>query len=133
MSLKWHPDRNPDIDVTSIMQDINEAYKILNDEISRSRYDKEYYVFAKEREQHSTKQQEAKAESWNYDYEVNDSDLRNDINEARAYAKDIVDEFFKNLKGTAKIAAKGAWDEAYGYIIGGIIISIIFALIRACH
>ena len=42
MSLRWHPDRNPDVDVTAMMQDINEAYKILNNDISRARYDKEY-------------------------------------------------------------------------------------------
>ena len=41
MSLKWHPDRNPDKDVTEIMQDINEAYSILYDDTSRSKYDKE--------------------------------------------------------------------------------------------
>lgn len=32
MSKKWHPDINPGMDVTSIMQDINEAYAILKDE-----------------------------------------------------------------------------------------------------
>ena len=103
--FKWHPDKNPEVDVTSMMQDINEAYKILNDDISRARYD----------------------------YEATDDDLRNDINEARKYAKDLVDEFFRNLKETSKVAAKGAWDGAYGYIIGGIIATIIFALIKACH
>ena len=41
MSLKWHPDKNPGVDVTSMMQDINEAYKILNDDLCRARYDKE--------------------------------------------------------------------------------------------
>lgn len=133
MSLKWHPDKNPNVDVTSIMQDINEAYKILNNDISRSRYDKEYHAFAKERDKHSNNQQKAKAESWNYSYKVNDDDLKNDINEARKYAKDIVDEFLKNFKGTAKVAAKGAWEESYGYIIGGIFMTILFALIRACH
>lgn len=29
MSMKWHPDKNPNVDVTSVMQDINEAYAIL--------------------------------------------------------------------------------------------------------
>jgi curved DNA-binding protein CbpA len=132
-SLQWHPDRNPGADVTEMMQDINEAYKILNDDISRARYDKEYLLFTQQRENSKLKRSSPQPESWNYDYEVNDDDLRNDINESRAYAKDLVDEFFKRLKETSKVAAKGAWDGAYGYIIGGIIATIIFALIRACH
>ena len=133
MSLQWHPDRNPGVDVTEMMQDINEAYKILNDDISRARYDKEYLLFAQQRENSKPKRSSPQPESWNYDYEVNDEDLRNDINKARAYAKDLVDEFFKSLKETSKAAAKGAWDGAYGYIIGGIFATIVFALIRACH
>ena len=133
MSLQWHPDRNPGADVTEMMQDINEAYKILNDDISRARYDKEYLLFAQQRENSKPKRSSPQPESWNYDYEVNDDDLRNDINEARTYAKDLVDEFFKSLKETSKAAAKGAWDGAYGYIIGGFIATLIFALIRACH
>ncbi|MBQ0114305.1 MAG: DnaJ domain-containing protein [Bacteroidales bacterium] len=133
MSLQWHPDRNPGVDVTEMMQDINEAYKILNDDISRVRYDKEYLLFTQQRENSKPKRSSPRSESWNYDYEVNDEDLKNDINEARAYAKDLVDEFFKSLKETSKAAAKGAWDGAYGYIIGGFIATLIFALIRACH
>lgn len=133
MSLRWHPDRNTGVDVTEIMQDINEAYKILNDDISRARYDKEYKEFVQQREDRNPKQQERKSESWNYDYDVHDEDLKQDINDARTYAKDIVDEFFKNFRETSKVAAKGAWDGAYGYIIGGVIATIIFALIRACH
>ena len=133
MSLQWHPDRNPGVDVTEIMQDINEAYKILNDDSSRTRYDKEYQLFAQQRENCQPKRSRPQSESWNYDYEVNDEDLKNDINEARAYAKDLVDEFFKSLKETSKAAAKGAWDGAYGYIVGGIFATIIFALIRTCN
>lgn len=133
MSLQWHPDRNPGVDVTEMMQDINEAYKILNDDISRVRYDKEYLLFTQQRENSKPKRSSPRSESWNYDYEVNDEDLKNDINEARAYAKDLVDKFFKSLKETSKAAAKGAWDGAYGYIIGGFIATLIFALIRACH
>ena len=132
-SLQWHPDRNPGVDVTEMMQDINEAYKILNDDISRARYDKEYLLFTQQSENRKPKRSSPQTESWNYDYEVNDEDLKNDINEARAYAKDLVDEFFKSLKETSKAAAKGAWDGAYGYIIGGILATIIFALIRTCN
>lgn len=133
MSLKWHPDRNPGVNVTKIMQDINEAYKILNDDISRARYDKEYQTFTKQCECRRPYQQKTKSKSWNYDYEVHDEDLKQDINEARAYAKDLVDEFLKSFKDTSKDAAKGAWEGAYGYIIGGLLATIIFALIRACH
>lgn len=134
-SLQWHPDRNPGVDVTEMMQDINEAYRILNDDVSRARYDKEYQLFAKQCENSKFKRQGSRpqSESWNYDYDVYDEDLRDDINKAREYAKDMVDEFFKSLKETSKVAAEGAWDGAYGYIIGGIIATIIFALVRACH
>lgn len=132
-SLQWHPDKNPGVDVTSVMQDINEAYKILKDDVSRARYNKEYYKFTKQRENCNLKHKESKSESWDYDYDIYDEDLKNDINEARKYAKDLVDEFFRNLKETSKVAAKGAWDGAYGYIIGGIFATIIFALIRACN
>ena len=132
-SLEWHPDRNPRVDATEMMQDINESYKILNDDISRARYNKEYQEFIQQHESRKPKQQESKSESWNYEYDVHDEDLKQDINEARTYAKDIVDEFLKNLKETSKVAAKGAWDGANGYIIGGVIATIIFALIRACH
>ena len=118
MSLKWHPDRNPDKDVTEIMQDINEAYSILYDDTSRSKYDKEYKNFAQQKEGRQAKQYETKTESWNYDYDVQDENLREDINAARAKAKDLVDEFLKNLKETSKVAAKGAWERAYAAIRG---------------
>ena len=65
MSLKWHPDKNPGVDVTSIMQDINEAYKILNDDICRARYDNEYKEFSKQREDYQMTTQTTKSGSWN--------------------------------------------------------------------
>lgn len=132
-SLKWHPDKNPGVDVTSVMQDINEAYKILKDEISRARYDREYDTFAQQNQHNQTGAQQAKTTSWNYDYEIHDEDLKNDINEARSYAKDLVDEFFKNFKETSKAAAKGAWSKASGYLLAGILLAIISMLIRTCH
>ena len=132
MSLQWHPDKNPDVDVTSIMQDINEAYKILNDDLSRARYDKEYKEFNKQREFYQTSTQTTESSSWNYDYDVHDEILKNDINNARAYAKDLVEEFLKSLKETSKVAAKGAWEGAKGYVYAAIILSILGLCIRAC-
>lgn len=133
MSLKWHPDKNPSVDVKEMMQDINEAYSILFDDISRSRYDNEYRAFSQYKKTHQEKSSEAKAKSWTYNYDVRDEDLRENINAARAKAKDLVDEFLKSLKETSKVAAKGAWDGAYGYIVGGILLTIIFSLIRTCN
>lgn len=132
-SLKWHPDKNPGVDVTSVMQDINEAYKILKDEISRARYDREYDTFSQQNQNNQSGAQQAQTTSWNYDYEVYDEDLKNDINEARSYAKDLVDEFFKNFKETSKVAAKGAWSKASGYLLAGILLVFISMLIRTCH
>ena len=132
LSLQWHPDRNPGVDVTGIMQDINEAYKILNDDLCRERYDKEYQKFNQQREYHKPKQQTSQSESWNYDYEVHDEDLKNDINNARAYAKDLVDEFLKSLKETTKAAAKGGWESAKGYVYGAVILFVLGLCVRTC-
>jgi curved DNA-binding protein CbpA len=132
MSLKWHPDKNPGVDVTSIMQDINEAYKILNDDPSRARYNKEYREFNKQREFYQTSIQTTESFSWNYNYDVHDEDLKNDINNARAYAKNLVEEFLKSLKETSKVAAKGAWEGAKGYVYAAIILFILGLCVRAC-
>ena len=42
LSKKWHPDMNPGKDTTAIMQDINEAYFVLSNPLSRARYDAVY-------------------------------------------------------------------------------------------
>ena len=132
LSLKWHPDRNPGVDVTGIMQDINEAYKILNDDLCRERYNKEYQKFTQQREYHKPNQHTSQSGSWNYDYEVHDEDLKNDINNARAYAKDLVDEFLKSLKETTKAAAKGGWESAKGYVYAAIILFVLGLCVRTC-
>lgn len=132
LSLKWHPDKNPGIDVTEIMQDINEAYKILYDEESRARYDIEYQIFDRQRRSHQVKKWQGREEYWNYDYDVKDDNLKEDIESARNYARNLVRDFLKGLKETSKVAAKGAWEGAYGYIIAGVFLTIIFGLIRAC-
>ena len=42
LSKRWHPDVNPGLDTTAIIQDINEAYYILRDSAIRVKYDAEY-------------------------------------------------------------------------------------------
>lgn len=143
MSMKWHPDRNPDADVTSIMQDINEAYAILKDETKKSRYDIEYERFCKEFADAKTQesafkneQKETPKESRSYNYDVKDDSLNEDIKNARKYAKSLVDEFLQSLKESSVAAAKGAASNAanyaIGWIVGGIALSLIGILIKSC-
>lgn len=148
-SLKWHPDRNKDKDTTAIMQDINEAYSILKDSIKRQRYDREYQRFKQSRQQtksnsthqNTSSQQSSsnaqssqsayKRSSWTYDYTVHDEQVKSDMDNAREYAKKLVDEFLQGLKENSKKAAKGAWEEMKGYVIAAIILSIIGLIIMA--
>ncbi len=142
-AIRWHPDRNPGIDVTNIMQYINEAYAILKDPIKKSRYDKEYLSFKKYKEKiysQTSDNQKTKGSSfsssnrhqYNYDYTVHDETLNEDIQSAREYAKDLVNEFFEKLKKNSKIAAKGAWEGAQGYVWAFLVLFIIGLMIRAC-
>lgn len=133
MSMRWHPDKNPNADVTNIMQDINEAYTILKDENKRERYDKEYDIFF---EQSSTEPFEQRvndsSEKYEYHYDVQDDTLREDIADARRYAKDLVNEFFKSFKKASQDAASGAWEEAKVYIYAGIFLTILVGIIGTC-
>lgn len=127
MSMKWHPDKNPGIDVTSVMQDINEAYTILKDENKRERYNKEYDTFFAQLPNTSKK----------YDYNIKDDTLKNDIANARKYAKDLVDEFLKSFNETSKEAVKGAAKSSFQYavawIIAGFILATLTVIIRSCN
>ena len=137
MSKKWHPDKNPNEDVTQKMQDINEAYAILKDENKRKRYDLEYSIFKEQyKKQNSknttTEKTENKERTYNYNYNVNDETLKQDINEAREYAKKLVEDFIKSFRNASKQATKGAWDGAKSYIYGVLIFSVIIFIIRTC-
>lgn len=98
MSKKYHPDKNPGKDMTSLMQDINEAYAILKDERKRSLYDAEYNRFIKAKQDRQIKEEkEEKASSYySYEYDIQDETLREDIQNAREYARQLVDEFLNH-------------------------------------
>lgn len=136
MSMKWHPDKNPQMDVTSIMQDINEAYAILKDELKRRRYDTEYNIFIKQYHQESVYKKKEENDNhtydWEYNYDIQDETLKEDIKTAREYAKELVNEFLKSFKDTSKKAAKGAWSSAKGYIFVAIFLTVIGGIVKTC-
>lgn len=134
-SKKWHPDLNPGIDTTKMMQDINEAYAILKNIDTRKRYDSEYLLFTKEKENATsptTTGRQSDMNDWSFDYDVKDENLKEDIYSAREYAKDLVEEFMKSLKSDSKKAVTGAWGEAKGYIIVAFILPIIGLIVSQC-
>ncbi|MBQ8424311.1 MAG: J domain-containing protein [Coprobacter sp.] len=140
LSLLYHPDKNPGKDTTSIMQDINEAYCILKDDLKRERYDNEYQIFKRtvkredisEQNYHNNSDSSNNTEcKWTYHYDVSDEDVRQDVYNARNFAKELIDKFLNNLKEDSIKAAKGAWSEMQGYIIVAIIWVIIGLIIMS--
>ena len=125
-SKRWHPDKNPGVDTTAMMQDINEAYNILKDTITKTRYDAEYAKY------NSTKFELKKTAKEEADYDIKDETLKEDIKEARKAAEDYVNEFYASLKKDAKKAAHGAWEEAKGFIIVGLIMTFITLAVMTC-
>lgn len=126
-SMKYHPDRNPGKDTTSIMQDINEAYAILKDDEKRTRYDQEYRNFKQETTEVTSSQ------SWTYSYNIKDENVKRDVDDAREYARNLVEEFMHSLKQNTKVAVKAAGEELKSWVIVLIVMSIIgLFLAKAC-
>lgn len=124
-SLQWHPDRNPGVDTTAKMQDINEAYNILKDSTTRARYDAEYVKF------YSARSEQPQAEKAEAEYDIKDENLKEDIKEARKAAENYVREFYASLKKDSKKAAQGAWEEAKVPLGAAVILAVIGLVVFA--
>lgn len=134
MCKKWHPDKNPGRDVTSIMQDINEAYAILKDGIKRVKYDQEYRLYQSYKLQKQTSYQDSRtSNNFDSEYNVHDESLKQDINEARQRATAIVKDLLKSIKRETKNAGEAAIKEVIPYLIISIIGSIIMLLVFAAY
>lgn len=146
LSKKWHPDLNPDRDVTDIMQLINEAYCILGNPQKRERYNEEYRKYQEYRkrteiarqaaQQHrkSNSQHESthQSTSFNSEYNVSDEHVKSDIENARKRAKEYVDEFMQELRESNRRAVKSGSRTFLTYIIVGLIMSLIALFFPHC-
>lgn len=143
LSTKWHPHKNPGVDTTKKMQDINAAYFLLKNPVKKERYDVEYQLFLN-LTKNNTKTQKienphSNKESTNYNkqqqqnYSFTNKKVQEDIDEATLFANNIVEEFFEHFMFTSKDAAKGAWNAMSPYLAAAIILPIIFTLIRSCQ
>lgn len=121
---KWHPDVNDSQENKLRTQEIIEAYEILGNNETRSRYDKEY-----QRKQSSSRCQDI-------EYQYQDADLEQDIHNAQKKAADTVQEFINDFKKRGSRAKSAAWQEAKKQGIALVQIFVFFALVsiilRAC-
>jgi len=132
MSLKWHPDKNPGVDTSNLMVDINEAYYILNNPYKKKRYDYEYIRYTKFQKVNNQKI-ETMDNQYSEQYTPHDFNVRQDIKDAHEKAAELVAEFLNSLKKASKDAAKGAYDKMLPYIIVGILFSLITLIVRSCE
>ena len=142
-ALKWHPDRNDGIDTTLRMQNINEAYLILNDEEGRHRYNKEYIRYNEHKQHSQTYQdQQEKNEQKKYSkqekresvvddsYVFFDETLNSWMLNARKQAVTLAKQTIADIQGMSIAGGQAIAEAALGgivkYIVFGIIMLIIF-------
>ena len=122
---RWHPDLNPGIDTTQNMQDVNEAYLILSDDDSRSRYNIQFERFINIEFDYNRKKE--------FDYEIRDEILEKWINNARKQALDLVNKTIKEVAELSITATNTAGTKMFELVIAyGIAVLIVMFLFRAC-
>lgn len=131
LAKKFHPDVNRSPDATSKMQEILEAYYILNDEEARSLYNKEYIKAYQNTHYTNNEQgeryQSTKAETTNediYEQPTIDPDLDKWIRNAREQSAEYLKRFIFETKGVAKSGCT-YYFKALAYCILAFIILVI--------
>lgn len=138
-AIKWHPDKNPNLDTTNIMQELNEAYIMLKDPEARARYDKEYQKykgFKNEKEKstnktYSSKEKEPTNTPFS-EYKIEDDILENWIKNAKKQAKDLVEQTIKDFRGVSNAAGKGLIDGIIQVIIWIVLANVVFFIVKSC-
>lgn len=135
-SIKYHPDKNPDIDSTSKMQDINEAYLILKDREAKARYDVQYFnykeFYQKETNNHSSDESFKNDFSFSFDDDILKRWMMNARRQAFTLAKESIKEFKELGVKSVKEGGKKAGEMLIAQIGVAILFSIIFAFSKSC-
>jgi len=122
---KWHPDKNPRVDVTYMMQEINTAYFVLRDPLTRILYDDEYTrIKGTMRQPEQFKSSHARENQGQGRYEYENDELKQRVKKAHDDAASFVSEMLKDFGAVSRKAVAGAWSEIYPYII----LTIIFII-----
>lgn len=122
-AIRWHPDKNPGLDTTRQMQEINEAYIILKDEEARSKYDNEYLHYQEVlRAKQAEKERASKDYQKPYDappkptaqpprYEFEDEVLEKWMKNAQRQSVSLAEQAIRDFRGMASAGAKAAVKE----------------------
>lgn len=148
-AVKWHPDKNRGVDTTLKMQEVNEAYLILNDTEARARYDKEYLKFnnfkqeqkkreptqkqneqkqprpEKPAEENFSEKKTEKQKEENRTYQFDDEILKKWMENARKQAITNVHEMITEFRDSSIIG----FGTFFGTALKAIVIAVIFYLI----
>jgi len=140
MARRWHPDTNREPDATKRMQDINEAYLILSNAHSRSRYNTEYdhYVmWATSAAAHPEPPSHASSPSSpgsaeprasHHDYDVQDDVLKKWMNDAASRARDLGRQAIEDASGILADAGRSA---AQTFVAALLMLALMYFLMLA--
>lgn len=143
-AIRWHPDRNVNVDTTQQMQEINEAYLILKDAEARARYDIEYQRFnhfrqeqqEQQKEKDKTKQKEEQhtnqRQHTTTDYTVADDILKKWMENAQKQAVALAQQTIRDMKGVAGAATSGCITGIIQLVIVTVVINLIVLLFKSC-
>jgi DnaJ-class molecular chaperone len=128
-AIKYHPDKNPTINTTEMMQDINEAYLILKDKEARSLYDVEYNRYVTNKPKINNLSTNLKEDLSNdYDFHINNEILHKWIKNARRQSKNLAKQSIDDIKGITKAVSIAFINGIIRAVVLVVIINLIYLL-----
>lgn len=126
LAIQWHPDKNPNRDTTSQMQEINEAYLVLKSD-NRKIYDESYHQhFGSFKKQSGSVQKPEKNTKTSVDFETVAEQYRK---EATGYSKKSLSELLELLEVGGKAFKSSIIQSLIGW---GILIILINLSVLMC-